>query len=158
MGLEGRMTRSSLGPQTLSTKETAASFGFGSSDRATWSKVFSTKEHAKADYGKTSPGPVYDAKSSLGVQFTSEKGTLPLFSFGTADRFARSTARSKSAMVPGPGAYQAASALGEQQVSHGIIGWGMCRCDAPGGRWAMVALLNAVEGGGNNSERHIGDN
>ena len=122
------MTRSSLGAQTLSTKETAASFGFGSSDRATWSKVFSTKEHAKADYGKTSPGPVYDAKSSLGVQFTSEKATLPLFSFGTADRFARSTARSKSAHVPGPGAYAAPSALGKQPVRKrkgtGGVGWG----------------------------------
>jgi len=100
-----------------SRKSTAPIYGFGSSDRANASKVFLTPEHAKTDYGKNSPGPVYDLKSSLGKQATSRNESMPLYSFGTADRFAKG-AKSGKAAVPGPGAYQVPSSIGKQADSN----------------------------------------
>lgn len=104
-----------FGKQHESRKSTAPMYGFGSSDRSNMNKVFVTSEHAKAMYGKESPGPVYDTKSSLGKQESSKNNSSPLFSFGTADRFAKpaGTVPTKTA-VPGPGTYGQPSSIGKQ--------------------------------------------
>mmetsp|Transcript_13100 Transcript_13100/g.15822 ORF Transcript_13100/g.15822 Transcript_13100/m.15822 type:complete len:302 (-) Transcript_13100:366-1271(-) len=107
--------RSMFGKQHDSRKETAPAFGFGSSDRNGATKVFVTAEHAKSSYGKESPGPVYELKSSLGKQESSKNESSPLFSFGTADRFAKPAGSVPTRYsVPGPGAYQATSSIGKQ--------------------------------------------
>jgi len=102
-----------FGAQHDSKKSTAPIYGFGSADRQQLQKVFLTPEHSKSDYGKNSPGPIYDLKSSMGLQSSSKKTSMPLFSFGTADRFAKPKT-GPGQTVPGPGAYQAPSALGKQ--------------------------------------------
>ena len=55
-------------------------------------KVFLTPEHAKSDYGKNGPGPIYDLKTSFGKQDSSKNPSGPLYSFGTADRFQKPSA------------------------------------------------------------------
>jgi len=113
--VDGKPKRSMFGKQTDSRKETAPQFGFGSSDRQNAAKVFVTAEHAKSSYGKESPGPVYELKSSIGKQDSSKNESSPLFSFGTADRFAKPAGSVPTrASVPGPGAYQSPSSIGKQ--------------------------------------------
>jgi len=85
-----------FGQQHDSKKTTAPIFGFGSADRVQLQKVFLTPEHSKSDYGKNSPGPIYDLKSSVGKQASSKNNTAPLFSFGTADRFAKNPCETAS--------------------------------------------------------------
>lgn len=108
--------RSMLGIQHDSKKATAPIYGFGSADRANLSKVFLTPEHAKSDYGKNGPGPIYELKSSFGKQDNSKNPSGPLYSFGTADRFQKPSASlsKRSTSVPGPGAYSSPSSLGRQ--------------------------------------------
>lgn len=103
-----------IGVQYDSKKATAPIFGFGSSDRANLAKVFLSAEHAKSDYGKMGPGPIYDLKSSFGRQDSSKMNSGPLFSFGTADRFQKPSAdrAKRQTAVPGPGAYSAPSSIG----------------------------------------------
>lgn len=105
-----------FGQQHDSKKSTAPIYGFGSADRANLAKVFLTPEHSKSDYGKNSPGPIYELKSSIGKQSSSKCGSSPLFSFGTADRFNKPKTGPGQA-VPGPGAYQCPSSLGTQADS-----------------------------------------
>jgi len=108
--------RSMLGIQHDSKKATAPIYGFGSADRANLAKVFLTPEHAKSNYGKNGPGPIYDLKSTFGQQNNSKNPSGPLYSFGTADRFqkASSAGGRRSTSVPGPGAYSQPSSLGRQ--------------------------------------------
>lgn len=108
--------RSMFGVQHDSKKSTAPIYGFGSADRTQLQKVFLTPEHSKSDYGKNSPGPIYDVKSSVGQQTSSKNTSAPLFSFGTADRFSRKAKMGQGAQ-PGPGAYRVPSSLGTQHDS-----------------------------------------
>jgi len=103
-----------IGVQYDSKKATAPIYGFGSSDRANLAKVFLSAEHAKVDFGKNGPGPIYDLKSSFGRQDSSKMRSGALFSFGTADRFQKPSAdrAKRQTAVPGPGAYAAASSIG----------------------------------------------
>lgn len=103
-----------IGVQYDSKKATAPIYGFGSSDRANLAKVFLSAEHAKSDYGKMGPGPIYDLKSSFGRQDSSKMHSGPLFSFGTADRFQKPSAdrAKRQTAVPGPGAYAVPSSIG----------------------------------------------
>lgn len=108
--------RSMFGQQHDSKKTTSPIFGFGSADRVQLQKVFLTPEHSKSDYGKNSPGPIYDLKSSVGKQASSKNYSASEFSFGTADRFAKAkTGPGQS--VPGPGAYQSPSSIAKQVPS-----------------------------------------
>lgn len=113
MAPAGPTGRSMFGTQHDSKKSTAPIYGFGSADRQQLQKVFLTPEHAKSDYGKMSPGPIYDLKSAMGLQSSSKKVSAPLFSFGTSDRFAKPKT-GPGLSVPGPGAYQSPSSLGKQ--------------------------------------------
>jgi len=111
--------RSMIGVQHDSKKSTAPIYGFGSADRANMAKVFLTPEHAKSDYGKNGPGPIYDLKTSFGKQDSSKNPSGPLYSFGTADRFQKPSAglSKRSTSVPGPGAYTSPSSIGRQTDS-----------------------------------------
>lgn len=101
-------SQSSLGPQTLSNKESATHAKFGTSSRKHAEKVYITAEHERAMFGMYSPAPnTYGATSSLGQQWLSKNSNAQNFKFGTADRF--SEIRNKDGMslqpTPGPGSY-----------------------------------------------------
>ena len=106
----GMTTRSMFGSQCLSCRLTAPQFGFGTAHRSAVEKVYLTPEHARTNYGKNSPGPVYDVKSSMGKQENSRNLSAPFFTFGTAERMTLQRA-SKS---PGPGHYAQPTSVGKQ--------------------------------------------
>jgi hypothetical protein len=115
---ELKSKRSCFGPQCESNKGNAAAFGFGTSDRRGAAKIFLTKEHAKAESGHESPGPVYELKSSVGKQMSSKNESPPAFSFGTSDRFEKLSAAKMREVAPGPGQYKKPGCYGNQCESH----------------------------------------
>ena len=79
---------SSLGQQSLSKKNSASQFKFGTSTRDSLKKVYITQGHEREYIGFHSPSPnSYRVTSSLGQQWVSRKKSSKNFKFGTADRF-----------------------------------------------------------------------
>ncbi|KAK9864371.1 hypothetical protein WJX84_010352 [Apatococcus fuscideae] len=106
--------KSSFGPQSLSNKQTFPRTVFGSSLRDNGSKEYISRKHSDALGGNNSAGPIYDSRSSYGIQSDSKAVTAPRISFGTASRGGRNAGKG----TPGPGTYRpAVSALGEQYDS-----------------------------------------
>jgi len=70
---------SAIGRMTLSTKNTAPSYGFGTSNRQKQAKVFQSEEFAKTQFvGKTSPGPNYEVRHTDKYYYDED----PTWSFG----------------------------------------------------------------------------
>jgi len=91
------------GKQVLSSKSTLPTPKMGTSTRDQALKVFISKEHGKATFGLTSPGPATGPRpNSFGVQTLSQKKTNPTWGFGTSKR-----APTYDNGVPGPGNYYA---------------------------------------------------
>jgi hypothetical protein len=62
------------------------------------------KGKAGAAEGKTTPGPSYKLRSSVGGQVQSDRRTCSSFGFGSSVRFGPSSSKDRS---PGPGDYNA---------------------------------------------------
>ena len=117
----------SVGVQANSKKSTLPSIGFGSSTRDGQEKVYVSKDHNVALYGKATPGPttaLSQTNTAVGKQFVSHGptgynrttlkcATQPSWALGKAERFPVGTA----VPVPGPGAYRIQTAVGVQVVS-----------------------------------------
>jgi len=70
---------SAIGKMTLSTKNTAPAYGFGTSNRQKMAKVFQSDELAKTQFiGKTSPGPNYEVRHTDKYYYIDD----PKWSFG----------------------------------------------------------------------------
>jgi hypothetical protein len=77
---------STLGNQWVSSRQSAPSYGFGTSTREHAAKVFISPKHAELSTMPLSPGPAkYGSKSVLGPQLilTSQ----PSYGMGTSERF-----------------------------------------------------------------------
>jgi len=115
-----------FGSQSLSRRRSAPIYGFGTSVRDQYQKVFMSQEHEKLKGGNiNSPGPaVYSLHSALGKQLDGRKGSAPTWMFGTTERFAAN----RRMPTPGPGTYTSRSAFGTQatsrQESQPIYGFG----------------------------------
>mmetsp|Transcript_17252 Transcript_17252/g.55295 ORF Transcript_17252/g.55295 Transcript_17252/m.55295 type:complete len:300 (+) Transcript_17252:196-1095(+) len=105
---------STFGSQTLSNKLTNPQYTFGTSNRVSGSKLLLSKEQVKRNVGQVSPGPVYDAPASFGVQNLSQRGTAPAYAFGGR---ANSDSNLMKEARPGPGTYPAEGAIGQQHLS-----------------------------------------
>ena len=91
----------------MSTKASAPSPGFGTSDRAQQAKLHISKEHAKTGYGLQSPGPqAYSLPGSTGQQHSSRYASSSSWGFGTASRWAADKPKKgRLNVTPGPGSY-----------------------------------------------------
>jgi len=70
---------SSIGKMKISTKPTAPSYGFGTSNRQKLQKVFCSEELSRTHFvGKTSPGPNYEVRHTDKYYFNDD----PKWSFG----------------------------------------------------------------------------
>jgi hypothetical protein len=104
-----------FGDQSLSKRQSAPQYGFGSSTREHQQKVFTSPEHAQLSAPRVSPGPaVYSLRNSVGAQVDGRKSSAPQWAFGTADRF---MGEKRSTANPGPGTYDAKSGIGPQTAS-----------------------------------------
>ena len=105
---------SSFMAQNLSTKQTAPSAGFGTSNRDNLEKVFITEEHNKINFGIHSPGPsAYNAGSSVGKQTRSDNTSAPSWQIGKDSRFQYDFVK-RAQKVPGAGQYSIKSTVGKQ--------------------------------------------
>eukprot|EP00240_Pyramimonas_obovata_P016216 CAMPEP_0118932362 /NCGR_PEP_ID=MMETSP1169-20130426/10006_1 /TAXON_ID=36882 /ORGANISM="Pyramimonas obovata, Strain CCMP722" /LENGTH=302 /DNA_ID=CAMNT_0006875011 /DNA_START=144 /DNA_END=1052 /DNA_ORIENTATION=+ len=108
---------SSIGKQGESTKMNDPVFGFGTSTRAGAQRIFLSRDHAKSDFGKCSPGPsVYTGKSAVGRQPESKKENSPSWVFSSEERF-RYDHVDRAAHVPGAGQYNTIGSVGPQAES-----------------------------------------
>lgn len=117
-------TQSGIGIQVDSKKASLPLYGFGSSTREQQEKVYVDQEHSAVGYGKASPGPcTYMLNPAVGKQVLSygpsgfarsvKNGSQPTWVFGKAERLMVA----KSTNMPGPGAYEIATAVGVQASS-----------------------------------------
>ena len=93
---------SGQGRQVLSRTQSAAKYGFGTTQRDQRDKMFISKEHEKAVHGREGPGPcgpASTAKSGMGKQANSLVTSYPTYGFGKQDRFGP-----KNPALDGPGA------------------------------------------------------
>jgi len=98
---EETFTRSMLGPQYLAHKDSSPMFGFGTGTRDQQEKTYISKEHSALSIATRSPGPaVYDKESTLGRNID-HLPSLPIWGFGSADRFGKVSA--ELVKFPGPG-------------------------------------------------------
>ena len=104
--------RSLFGAQADARHETAPSFGFGTSQRAVHSVMYSGPGSDKGRPCRLSPGPIYMPDAN-GV------GRGPKFSFGTgpAAGACGAVGARGAAFQPGPGDYEAHGAVGTQACS-----------------------------------------
>ena len=101
-------TKSMFGAQALSTRPSAANWGFGTSTRAQQARVFAGGLAAAKSVDPSIPGPRYNLPNPVGTQYT----------FGTQARFGVPGRRSAAAAhSPGPGAYDNTSSVGRQIYS-----------------------------------------
>jgi len=126
MAFAAMSTRSMFGDQSLSKRQSAPQYGFGSSTREHQARVYTSPEHAKLSAPRVSPGPaVYSLRNAVGSQIDGRKNSAPQWAFGTADRF---MGEKRSSSNPGPGAYDAKSGIGpqatSQRTSQPIFGFG----------------------------------
>ena len=92
---------SSVGKMVVSQKKSMPKFSFGKGTRDAKTKLFTSTDHEKSQYGKHSPGPTTSVSdSSMGRQILSRRESHSSWSFGTAER-----QTFKENDVPGPGAY-----------------------------------------------------
>ena len=116
-----RGRRSMLGVQYDSSKPSAASFGFGTAERAQISaKVFISNEMNSDKMGVGSPGPVYSVKG-----LDSRHVTAPSPSFGTSHRYSIAQQKRSASPVPGPGQYTLNPSVAKQADSqkHSYSSW-----------------------------------
>ena len=105
--------RSLIGPQADSRKETAPSYGFGTSDRNSVQVIYGGGK-AKGGGGpqarttKLSPGPIYLPSSS---------SNAPKFSFGGQGNAIGIQMARRAGAAPGPGEYDLTGAIGRQPNS-----------------------------------------
>lgn len=100
--------KSMFGNQPLSTRPSAANFGFGTSTRAHQARVFAGGLAAAKSVDLSIPGPRYNLPNHVGTRYT----------FGTQERFGVPGRRSAAAAIsPGPGAYNNTSSVGRQIYS-----------------------------------------
>lgn len=109
--------KSMFGVQELSSRRSSPAHGFGSGTRFGNNKVYLGPEHAKTSSISTTPGPHYETTSAVGYQADSGKLSQASWRFGTQERFGEMRSARRS-MSPGPGAYDNASAMGKQGLSH----------------------------------------
>eukprot|EP00959_Pyramimonas_sp_CCMP1952_P262366 5486039-Pyramimonas_sp.AAC.1 len=108
---------SSIGKQGESTKLNDPVFGFGTSTRTGAQRIFLSRDHAKSDFGKCSPGPsVYTGKSAVGRQPDSKKENSPSWVFSSEERFKYDHVE-RAAHVPGAGQYNTIGSVGPQAES-----------------------------------------
>ena len=106
--MKSMRTKSMFGAQALSTRPSAANFGFGTSTRAQQARVFAGGLAAAKSVDPSIPGPRYNLPNPVGTQYT----------FGTQARFGVPGRRSAAAAhSPGPGAYDNTSSVGRQIYS-----------------------------------------
>ena len=107
-------TRSMLGAQVSSKRESAPSYGFGSSTREHRERVFISQEHAALAIGDgRSPGPaVYPARPSIGPQVNGAIATAPQWAFGSDNRF--SPPNKSTVDNPAPGHHDQRASIGPQ--------------------------------------------
>jgi len=92
---------SAVGQQQLSTRTSAAVYGFGSTERDANSKVYISQEHETGNLGLHSPSPgQYHLRSSIGIQATSKKMNAPSWRFGSSNRWELNMQQ-----TVGPGSY-----------------------------------------------------
>ncbi len=108
-----------IGPQIEARKKTEPKFGFGSADRNAVAKVYVSKEHSKTDFGKITPGAIYETKSTFGKQDLSKNRSSSSCSFGSASRFLKPSGEraKRNPQVPGPGSYPAQTSIGKMVSS-----------------------------------------
>ena len=106
--MKSMRTKSMFGAQALSTRPSAANWGFGTSTRAQQARVFAGGLAAAKSVDPSIPGPRYNLPNPVGAQYT----------FGTQARFGVPGRRSAAAAhSPGPGAYDNTSSVGRQIYS-----------------------------------------
>lgn len=103
-----RMLRSGFGKQVKSEANTMPSWGFGTSHRDAFMKLYLSKEQANAMSGNNSQGPVYKSYQAIGPQPESKYTSMPAAGFGTSAR----TMRDRRGNLPGPGAYTHEGGIG----------------------------------------------
>ena len=110
-------TKSTFGPQPMSTRTSPAIYGFGSSTREDREKVFVSHEHAAlACDSSRSPGPIYNHLPAIGPQPTGTFSSAPTWVFGSSEQ--RPSAENKSLLEnPAPGKYDMERSIGVQHES-----------------------------------------
>lgn len=106
--------RSLIGPQADSRKETAPSYGFGTSDRNSVQVIYGggKAKGAGAPQARTtklSPGPIY---------LPSNSSKAPKFSFGGQGNGIGIQMARRAGAAPGPGEYDLTGAIGKQPNSN----------------------------------------
>ena len=138
---------STLGNQWVSSRQSAPSYGFGTSTREHAAKVFISPKHAQLSTMPLSPGPAkYGSKSVLGPQLilTSQ----PSYGMGTSERFnnlpasQRPNAYDMKDTIGGPGGFSSGtidvSGLSSLQVFVGQGGVRTISNSNPPGTWPGV--------------------
>ena len=110
-------TKSTFGPQPMSTRTSPAIYGYGSSTREDREKVFVSHEHAAlACDSSRSPGPIYNHLPAIGPQPTGTFSSAPTWVFGSSEQ--RPSAENKSLLEnPAPGKYDMERSIGVQHES-----------------------------------------
>eukprot|EP00798_Chlamydomonas_sp_ICE-L_P016024 gene16024-22162_t len=103
-----KMLRSGFGKQVESDNSTDPAYGFGTSHRDAYQKLYLSKEQTLAMSGNNSQGSVYKYQSAIGTQPESKYSTSSSIGFGSSSR---SIKYGKNG-VPGPGTYNKGGAIG----------------------------------------------
>uniref|UniRef100_A0A7S0RKV2 Flagellar associated protein n=1 Tax=Chlamydomonas leiostraca TaxID=1034604 RepID=A0A7S0RKV2_9CHLO len=103
-----RMLRSGFGKQVKSEANTMPSWGFGSSHRDAFMKLYLSREQANAMSGNNSQGPVYKSYGAIGPQPESKYASMPAPGFGSSAR----SMKDKRGNYPGPGTYVQEGGIG----------------------------------------------